>query len=113
MKIQLLSKIGISETEKNRFNAKFELLKGEKLKLENIDSILNSISNNIEGVQVISNTQIKILVSQKETKNEDTIKMIQEWKNKQKTGEYNLKIEYNQENGLAEKLDIQIITDNK
>ena len=51
---------GITETEKNRFNSKFEILKGEELDNENVLKVVEAVKDNIINAQVDTNEEIKI-----------------------------------------------------
>lgn len=44
---------------------------------------------------------------------ENSLKEIQNWIEQNGNNEYNLKIEYNEENGLVQKIDLQIVQKNQ
>ena len=58
---------GITETEKNRFNSKFEILKGEELDNENVLKVVEAVKDNIINAQVDTNEEIKIEISRNES----------------------------------------------
>lgn len=62
---------GITETEKNRFNSKFEILKGKNIDSERIISIIDGIKENIIGLDITSNTQLKIQLDKNNVNNEN------------------------------------------
>ena len=56
----ILNSEGISETEKNRFNSNFELLKGENLSGERVLQTIQIVKNNIDDIEIISDKELKI-----------------------------------------------------
>lgn len=44
---------------------------------------------------------------------ENSLKEIQNWIDQNGNNEYNLKIEYNEEDGLVQKIDLQIVQENQ
>ena len=69
---------GITETEKNRFNSKFEILKGEELDNENVLKVVEAVKDNIINAQVDTNEEIKIEISRNES-NQDIEKSLEEY----------------------------------
>ena len=67
---------GITETEKNRFNSKFEILKGEELDNENVLKVVEAVKDNIINAQVDTNEEIKIEISRNES-NQDIEKYLE------------------------------------
>lgn len=98
---------GITETEKNRFNSQFELLKGNKLKGEKIIQLIEATKNNLIGMEVVSNTELKLELDRNEGKEEIANTLI-EFMKKNENKEYNIDIEYNQETGLANYIVLKI-----
>ena len=74
---------GITETEKNRFNSKFEILKGEELDNENVLKVVEAVKDNIINAQVDTNEEIKIEISRNES-NQDIEKSLEEYIKKEK-----------------------------
>lgn len=105
---QKIESSGVSETEKNRFNSQFELLKGEGLKKEDIDRIIQTTKNNLTDIEVTSNTQFKIKLEQNNHK-EETVETLTAFLNKNKDRKYNVDIEYDAETGLASYIVLDII----
>ena len=87
---------GITETEKNRFNSKFEILKGEELDNENVLKVVEAVKDNIINAQVDTNEEIKIEISRNES-NQDIEKSLK----KEKDKKYDIKIEYDEDTELV------------
>lgn len=106
---QIIEVTGITETEKNRFNSQFEILQGNKLSGDNIINAIQSAQNNINDIEVISNTQLKIKID-RNNKNEEVTEQLIDFIEKNKTKKYDIKVEYD-ENGLVEYIVIDIVTE--
>lgn len=91
---------GITETEKNRFNSKFEILKGEELDNENVLKVVEAAKDNIINAQVDTNEEIKIEISRNES-NQDIEKSLEEYIKKEKDKKYDIKIEYDEDTELV------------
>lgn len=91
---------GITETEKNRFNSKFEILKGEELDNENVLKVVEAVKDNIINAQVDTNEKIKIEISRNES-NQDIEKSLEEYIKKEKDKKYDIKIEYDEDTELV------------
>lgn len=91
---------GITETEKNRFNSKFEILKGEEVNNENILKVVEAVKDNIINAQVDTNEEIKIEISRNES-NQEIEKSLEEYIKKEKDKKYDIKIEYDEDTGLV------------
>lgn len=91
---------GITETEKNRFNSKFEILKGEELDNENVLKVVEAVKDNIVNAQVDTNEEIKIEISRNES-NQDIKKSLEEYIKKEKDKKYDIKIEYDEDTELV------------
>ena len=91
---------GITETEKNRFNSKFEILKGEELDNENVLKVVKPVKDNIINAQVDTNEEIKIEISRNES-NQDIEKSLEEYIKKEKDKKYDIKIEYDEDTELV------------
>lgn len=91
---------GITETEKNRFNSKFEILKGEELDNENVLKVVEDVKDNIINAQVDTNEEIKIEISRNES-NQDIEKSLEEYIKKEKDKKYDIKIEYDEDTELV------------
>ena len=91
---------GITETEKNRFNSKFEILKGEELDNENVLKVVEAVKDNIINAQVDTNEEIKIEISRNES-DQDIEKSLEEYIKKEKDKKYDIKIEYDEDTELV------------
>ena len=86
--------------EKNRFNSKFEILKGEELDNENVLKVVEAVKDNIINAQVDTNEEIKIEISRNES-NQDIEKSLEEYIKKEKDKKYDIKIEYDEDTELV------------
>lgn len=93
--------VGLTQTEIDRFNAKFEFLGAEKVEPEEVVNIINSIKGNIIDVETSSEQQFKLKLDMNNN-DEGKVNIISNYIAEAKNDEYNISIEYNQENGLAE-----------
>lgn len=94
------NEVGLTKTEIDRFNAKFEFLQTEKIEAEEVVNIINSIKGNIVDVETSSEQQFKLKLDMNNS-DEEKVNIISNYIAESKD-EYNILIEYNQENGLAE-----------
>lgn len=107
-----LGNLEISDAEKNRFNSNFEILQGEDLKAEDVLNIINAIKENASDLQVVSNKELKIEIS-RNSGNEQLVKTLEEFIQKDKNRNYNVKIEYDNENGLVKFIILTILEKNR
>ena len=105
---QMLEGEGVSETEKNRFNSKFEILEGDNIDSENMLKIFEVIKENIVDSQTVSNKELKIEIS-RDDKNEDLIKALENFIKNDEKRKYNVKIEYDEETSLVKYVTLTII----
>lgn len=106
--IQILEGEGISETEKNRFNSKIEIIEGDNIKSEELLKLFEMIKDNIVDLQAVSNKELKIEIS-RENKNEDLVKALKEFIEKDDNRNYNAKVEYDSETGLVKYVTLTIL----
>lgn len=97
---QKLEGNGISEIEKNRFNSKFEILEGEEIDNENILEVIRILKENLINIEVVSNEELKIEISQSD-KNEELGKVLENFVQNDKNRKYNISVEYDEETGLV------------
>ena len=105
---QVLEAMGITETEKNRFNSKFEILEGENLESSKILTVIEAIKDNLVGYEVISSEKLRLKLDRFDKKEEIAIKMnklIEENTNKK----YNIEVEYDEKTGLVDGILITIL----
>ena len=105
----ILDSNGITDTERNRFNSNFELLKGENLSGENILQTINSIKNNIEDMEIVSGTKLKIGIV-RNGGNDEVITTLTNFFKENTRKSYNVSLEYD-ENGLVNELILTIVED--
>ena len=105
----ILDSNGITDTERNRFNSNFELLKGENLSGENILQTINSIKNNIEDMEIVSGTKLKIGIV-RNGGNDEVITTLTNFFEENTRKSYNVSLEYD-ENGLVNELILTIVED--
>lgn len=90
----------ITETEKNRFNSKFEILAGEDLDNENVLKVVEGLKENVLKAQVGSNQEIKVEVN-KDSNNEEVGRTLEEYIKEKEDTKYNVTIEYDENTGLV------------
>ena len=98
---------GVTETEKNRFNSKFEILKANEIEKEDVIKNLDIIKDNLIGAKVESNTVLKLELSREEKNDKVYDALIKKLENL-KDKKYNIDIEYDNETGLAKYVLIEI-----
>lgn len=100
----------ISQTEINKFNAKFEFYTGEEVSAESLKLLLEIIKNNIDNYEFINNDNaeengdknieklnVKINIKKDNTDEKAIEKMLEKINMNKK---YNISIKYNEKNGL-------------
>lgn len=91
---------GITETEKNRFNSKFEILQGEKLDSSTVLNLIHAIQDNLIDLEVVSNTELKLKLDRL-NKKEEISTTLSSFIEKNKDMIYKAKVEYDEETGLV------------
>ena len=97
---QTIEAMGITETEKNRFNSKFEILQGEELDSNAILNLINAIQDNLVDLEIVSNTQLRLKLD-KLNKNEQSTSTLTSFIEGNTNKKYNAKVEYDEETGLV------------
>ena len=107
---QIIEQGEITETQKNRFNSKFEFLQGNEMTSQQISDFIDIAKDNIIDLQVVSNTRIKIEldINNKNENISTTLKNFLESEEKSKY-KYNVSIEYD-ETGLSKYIVLDIVT---
>ena len=100
----------VTETEKNRYNSKYELLQGENLKSEDISRIVDTIKSNLVNLEVVSSQELKLKIDRHEG-NEEMAKVLNDFLEDNSNQEYNLKVEYG-DDGLVSALILTIVEKN-
>ena len=106
---EILSSSGITETEKNRFNSSFELLKGENLSGKDISASIQSVKNNLSTVEIVNNNELKIGVSRNQS-NEENVNVLINFFDENQNEKYDIDVDYD-ENGLVNQLIIKEVKD--
>ena len=106
---EILSSSGITETEKNRFNSSFELLKGEDLSGKDISASIQSVKNNLSTVEIVNNNELKIGVSRNQS-NEENVNVLINFFDENQNEKYDIDVKYD-ENGLVNQLIIKEVKD--
>lgn len=94
---------GVTDSERSRYNSQFEILKGNNLKSDRILSIIDAIEDYILNLEVVSNTELRIGLSEN-GKDEQMITTLKNFIEKNKNLEYNVDVEYNLTTGLIDGL---------
>ncbi len=105
---QTLESMGITETEKSRFNSKFEILQGEELENEDILKLIEAVKDNLIGLEVVSNTQLKLKLDRL-NKNEEVVTTLTNFIKQQKDRKYSAKVEYDETTGLVSDVLVTIV----
>lgn len=106
---QKMEVAGVTETEKNRFNSQFEMLKGENLKGENILNLIEATKENLTNFEVVSNTELKLKI-ERNNSNEEIVNTLTTFIEENKNRDYNVDIEYDDETGLVNYIVLTIVT---
>ena len=94
---------GITETEKVRYNSQFEMIKGENLDADRVLNAINASQNNINNLEVVSNTELKIVLD-RNSSNSDIVTTLQTFIEEHRNEKYNIDVEYDEQTGLASNL---------
>ena len=97
----------VTEAEKNRFNTQFEFYIGEEMKAENIQNLLNIVEANLEDVEVISNTRLKLKIK-KDTKNDEWFNKVKDFITENDGETYAVAVEYDENTQLVNAILIDI-----
>lgn len=96
----ILETMGITDTEKSRFNSRFEILQGENLESDAILNLIEAIKSNLIDLEVVSNTELKLKLDRL-NKNEEVANTLSTFIEKNKNKKYNAKVEYDATTGLV------------
>lgn len=96
---QVLQAMGITETERNRFNSKFEILQGENLESTTVLKLIDAIKDNLISMEVVSNTELKLNLDRL-NKNEEVATTLSSFIEQRKNKRYDAKVEYDEMTGL-------------
>lgn len=87
----------VTELQKNRFNAKFEIYAGEEVSSSDVKNMISSIENDLGGIEVINNDTLKMLV-EKNKENKELAEKVSDVIND--TDTYKIEMQYDNETGL-------------
>ncbi len=105
---QVIETIGITETERNRYNSKFEILEGQNLESSKIFTILEAIKDNLVGYEVVSGTELRLNIDRYENKQE-ALTTLNTFFEENKNRKYNITIEYDETTGLVNGILVTIL----
>ena len=103
---------GITETEKKRFNSKFEILQGENLENKVILNLIDAIKNNLVEIEVVSGTELKLKLDRLRN-NEEVVTNLTTFMEESKNQKYNAKVEYDETTGLVSSIVLTRVVDEK
>ena len=103
---------GITETEKKRFNSKFEILQGENLENKVILNLIDAIKNNLVEIEVVSGTELKLKLDRLRN-NEEVVINLTTFMEESKNQKYNAKVEYDETTGLVSSIVLTRVVDEK
>ena len=106
----VLQSTGITETEKNRYNSKYELLQGENLKGDDISKIVDTIKANLINLEIISPQELKLQIDRHQG-NEEMSTILKNFLEDNSNQEYNLRVEYD-DDGLVNALILTMVEKN-
>ncbi len=96
----------MSEVQKNRFNSKFEFYESEETTYENVEKLLEVVSENLGSMEVISGKELKLNI-EKGKEDQETINNILNVISKNK--KYKIEMQYN-ENNVIESITLTILS---
>lgn len=97
---QIIESMGVTQTEKNRFNSQFEILQGDNLESADILKLIDAIKENLIDMEVVSSTELKLKLDRL-NKNEEIATTLSSFIEQNKNKKYSAKVEYDEETGLA------------
>lgn len=103
---------GITETEKKRFNSKFEILQGENLENKVILNLIDAIKSNLVDIEVVSATELKLKLDRLRN-NEEVVTNLTTFMEESKNQKYNAKVEYDETTGLVSSIVLTRVVDEK
>lgn len=109
---QSFESIGITETEKNRFNSKFEILQADELKKEEVLRLIDAVKENLVDIEVVSSTELKLKL-ERSKKNEEVASNLISFVEKNENGKYNAKVEYDEETGLVKDIVLTMLQERR
>lgn len=106
--IQTIESIGVTETERARYNSQFEIYKGTSLEGERIQSLLDTMEKFFSSIEITDNNVFKIKLDSN-AHDENVKATLDTFLEENKSMKYNVDVEYNSETGLAEYFVITVL----
>ena len=108
--ITISNVVSLTMSEVSKFNAEFEIYKGQEIDVKAIDNLLKIVKDNLDTVEVLSDTTIKLNIV-KDTKNEEIANKVSEIVNndKNRSKKYSIDYEYDENTKIVTAVIIQII----
>ena len=102
--------VTLTRSEISKFNAEFEIYKGQKVNVNAVENLLKIAKENLETVEVLSEDSIKLNIA-KGTKNEELANKVSEIINndENKSKEYSIEYEYDEETNIIKAIIIKIL----
>lgn len=91
---------GVSETERKRYNSKFEILQGNELEGEDVLTLIDAIEENFANMEVVSGTQLRLKLEQF-TSNDEVASTLRDFIEENDREKYRAKVEYDENTGLV------------
>lgn len=98
---------GVTEAEKNRYNAKYEILRGEGIERDGIINVIDTIKDSFVNIETISSTELKLEIK-KDQGNEELADKLKKYIEEKRRTKYSISVEYD-ENGLVKYLILKIL----
>lgn len=101
--------IGITETEKNRFNLIFSFYEGDKVNSDDVIQLLDKVKNNTSKVEIISDQNIESnIIIERDNKSNEGLEVLEQLIKDEKNSkiEYQVKINYD-DIGLIQSINIK------
>ena len=98
---------GVTEAEKNRYNAKYEILRGEGIERDGIINVIDTIKDSFVNIETISSTELKLEIK-KDQGNKELADKLKKYIEEKRRTKYSISVEYD-ENGLVKYLILKIL----
>ena len=109
-KISVNNMVTLTTSDISRFNAQFEIYQGQNVNLDSVKNLLDIIKGNLDTVEVLSDTEIKLNIV-KDTKNQELVDKVLEIvssdKNKNKL--YAVNYEYDENTQIIKSITLQML----
>lgn len=99
---------GVSETERKRYNSKFEILQGNELEGEDVLTLIDAIEENFANMEVVSSTKLKLKLEQFAS-NKEVANTLREFIEENSRETYSAKVQYDETTGLVNAILLTIL----